>query len=53
MLVPELDRVLHCLITDLQDRGLLESTLVIAWVNWPHAVAQRLAGRDHYPMPGA
>src|SRR5215207_5792371 len=30
MLVPELDRVLHCLVTDLQDRGLLAHTLVIA-----------------------
>src|SRR5262249_10311077 len=30
MLVPELDRVLHCLVTDLQDRGLLDHTLVVA-----------------------
>ena len=50
MLVPELDRVLHCLITDMQDRGLLEHTLVIAmgefgrtpWLNTSR-------GRDHYP----
>ena len=27
---PELDRILHCLITDLEDRGLLDHTLVIA-----------------------
>jgi hypothetical protein len=50
MLVPELDRVLHCLVTDLQERRLLESTLVIAmgefgrtpWLNTSR-------GRDHYP----
>ena len=50
MLVPELDRILHCLITDLQERRLLESTLVIAmgefgrtpWLNTSR-------GRDHYP----
>jgi len=50
MLVPELDRVLHCLITDLANRGLLDHTLVVAmgefgrtpWIN----VAR---GRDHYP----
>jgi uncharacterized protein (DUF1501 family) len=49
MLVPELDRVLHCLITDLQDRGLLESTLVIAMGEFgrtPWLNASR--GRDHY-----
>lgn len=50
MLVPEMDRVVHNLITDLEQRGLLDSTLVIAmgefgrtpWIN-----AAR--GRDHYP----
>ena len=50
MLVPELDRVLFHLINDLESRGLLDSTLVIAmgefgrtpWIN----VAR---GRDHYP----
>jgi hypothetical protein len=50
MLVPELDRVLFNLISDLESRGLLDSTLVIAmgefgrtpWIN-----AAR--GRDHYP----
>lgn len=50
MLVPELDRVLHCLVTDLEDRGLLDHTLVIAmgefgrtpWLNTSR-------GRDHYP----
>lgn len=50
MLVPELDRVLFHLITDLETRGLLDSTLVIAmgefgrtpWLNTSR-------GRDHYP----
>lgn len=50
MLVPELDRVLFHLVNDLEERGMLDSTLVIAmgefgrspWMN--HA-----RGRDHYP----
>jgi hypothetical protein len=50
MLVPELDRVLHCLVTDLHDRGLLDHTLVIAMGEFgrtPWLNAAR--GRDHYP----
>ena len=50
MLVPELDRILHCLITDLQERGLLENTLVVAMGEFgrtPWLNASR--GRDHYP----
>ncbi len=50
MLVPELDNVLFQLIQDLDDRGLLDETLVIAmgefgrtpWLN-------DARGRDHYP----
>ncbi len=50
MLVPELDRVIFHLINDLEDRGLLDSTLVIMmgefgrtpWLN-------EARGRDHYP----
>lgn len=50
MLVPELDNVLFQLVSDLEDRGLLEETLVIAmgefgrtpWLN-------EARGRDHYP----
>mgnify|MGYP003347755329 CR=1 FL=1 len=50
MLVPELDRVLFHLVGDLRERGLLDSTLVIAmgefgrtpWLN-------DARGRDHYP----
>lgn len=50
MLVPELDRVIYHLVTDLQERGLLDKTLIIAmgefgrspWMNASH-------GREHYP----
>jgi hypothetical protein len=50
LLVPELDRILFNLVTDLEERGLLDSTLVIAmgefgrtpWINTAR-------GRDHYP----
>ena len=50
MLVPELDRVIYNLITDLVERSMLDSTLVIAmgefgrtpWIN-------QARGRDHYP----
>jgi hypothetical protein len=50
MLVPELDRIIHNLITDLEVRGLLEETLVVMmgefgrtpWLNTSR-------GRDHYP----
>ncbi len=50
MLVPELDRVLHCVVTDLQERGMLENTLVVAMGEFgrtPWLNASR--GRDHYP----
>jgi len=50
MLVPELDEVLFHLVQDLDERGMLENTLVIAmgefgrtpWLN-------EARGRDHYP----
>lgn len=50
MLVPELDNVIFQLITDLEDRGMLDDTLVIMmgefgrtpWLN-------DARGRDHYP----
>ena len=50
MLVPEVDRIIHHLVTDLEERGLLDRTLVIAmgefgrtpWIN-------QARGRDHYP----
>ncbi len=51
MLVPELDHVLAQLVEDLEDRGMLDNTLVIAmgefgrtpWLN-------EARGRDHYPQ---
>jgi hypothetical protein len=50
MLVPELDRVIYNLITDLEERGFLDRTLVVImgefgrtpWVNSSR-------GRDHFP----
>ncbi|MDG2384316.1 MAG: DUF1501 domain-containing protein [Pirellulaceae bacterium] len=50
LLVPELDQVLFHLVNDLEERGMLEDTLVIAmgefgrtpWLN-------ESRGRDHYP----
>jgi hypothetical protein len=50
MLVPELDRVLFNLVNDLEERGLLDSTLLIAMGEFgrtPWLNAAR--GRDHYP----
>ena len=50
MLVPDLDRIVSQLVTDLEERGLLEKTLVVVmgefgrtpWLNTKR-------GRDHYP----
>lgn len=50
MLVPEMDQVLYQLVQDLDERGMLDNTLVIAmgefgrtpWLN-------EARGRDHYP----
>jgi hypothetical protein len=50
MVVPDLDNIVACLVTDLEERGLLDDTLVVVmgefgrtpWIN-----ASR--GRDHYP----
>jgi hypothetical protein len=50
MLVPELDRVLFNLVTDLETRGLLDSTLVIAMGEFGRTPWMNAArGRDHYP----
>ncbi len=50
MLVPELDRVLFHLVTDLEQRGLLDSTLVIAMGEFGRSPWMNAArGRDHYP----
>jgi hypothetical protein len=48
--LPRFDRAYSALIEDLAARGLLESTLVVAWGEFgrtPRVNAQ--AGRDHYP----
>ena len=48
--LPRFDRAYSALIEDLDQRGLLESTLVVAWGEFgrtPRVNAQ--AGRDHYP----
>ncbi len=48
--LPRFDRCYSALIEDLDQRGLLESTLVVAWGEFgrtPRVNAQ--AGRDHYP----
>lgn len=50
MLVPELDRVVYHLVNDLEERGMLDSTLVVAMGEFgrtPWLNAAR--GRDHYP----
>jgi hypothetical protein len=50
MLVPELDRIIANLITDLEERGLLDKTLVVMMGEFgrtPWLNASR--GRDHYP----
>ncbi|MCB1095505.1 MAG: DUF1501 domain-containing protein [Verrucomicrobiae bacterium] len=50
MLVPELDRVLFHLVNDLEDRGLLDSTLVVAMGEFGRTPWMNPArGRDHYP----
>jgi hypothetical protein len=50
MLVPELDRVLFHLVNDLEERGLLDSTLVIAMGEFGRTPWMNPArGRDHYP----
>jgi hypothetical protein len=50
MLVPELDRILHCLITDLEERGQLDNTLVVAMGEFGRTPWLNVArGRDHYP----
>jgi uncharacterized protein (DUF1501 family) len=50
ILVPDLDKIIYHLVTDLEERGLLDSTLVVImgefgrtpWINTAR-------GRDHYP----
>lgn len=48
-LMPQVDRVLHGLVTDLEQRGLLESTLVVMMGEFGRApVINADAGRDHW-----
>jgi uncharacterized protein (DUF1501 family) len=50
MLVPELDRIIFHLIKDLEERGMLDNTLVVMMGEFgrtPWLNASR--GRDHYP----
>ncbi len=50
MLVPELDRIVFHLINDLQERGMLDNTLVIAMGEFGRTPWLNPArGRDHYP----
>lgn len=51
MLVPELDNVIYQLVTDLEQRGLLDKTLIVAMGEFgrsPWLNASR--GRDHFPL---
>lgn len=48
--LPRWDRAFPALMQDLEDRGLLESTLVIAWGEFGRTPrVNNDAGRDHYP----
>ncbi|MFO0949993.1 MAG: DUF1501 domain-containing protein [Isosphaeraceae bacterium] len=48
--LPRWDRAYTALIEDLDARGLLESTLVVAWGEFGRTpVVNKDAGRDHYP----
>lgn len=50
MLVPEMDRVVHELISDLEERGTLDDTLVVAMGEFGRSPWLNAArGRDHYP----
>jgi hypothetical protein len=49
-LLPSVDRTLHALVTDLEQRGLLESTLVLMMGEFGRGpVINKDAGRDHWP----
>jgi hypothetical protein len=48
--LPRFDRAYSALIEDLDERGLLESTLVVAWGEFGRTPrVNKDAGRDHYP----
>jgi hypothetical protein len=51
LLVPSLDRALSTLVTDLEERGLLDSTLVVLTTEFGRTPRiNNLAGRDHWPQ---
>lgn len=57
IVLPQLDRSLHALLTDLSDRGLLNDVLVVVWGEMgrtPRIGTQRgtVGGRDHWPQSG-
>ncbi|MFM8584372.1 MAG: DUF1501 domain-containing protein [Planctomycetaceae bacterium] len=48
--LPRWDRAFSALVTDLRERGLLETTLVVAWGEFGRTPrVNNDAGRDHYP----
>jgi uncharacterized protein (DUF1501 family) len=48
--LPRWDQAFPALLEDLEDRGLLESTLVVAWGEFGRTPrVNDKAGRDHYP----
>jgi uncharacterized protein (DUF1501 family) len=48
--LPRWDQAFHALTNDLESRGLLPSTLVVAWGEFGRTPrVNRDAGRDHYP----
>jgi hypothetical protein len=52
--LPQLDRGLSALITDLHDRGLQDDVAVVVWGEFGRAPRiSRIAGRDHWPEAGA
>jgi hypothetical protein len=52
--LPQLDRGLHALVTDLYDRGLDKDVAVVVWGEFGRAPkVSRGDGRDHWPEAGA
>lgn len=48
-LLPSVDRTLHAIVTDLEDRGLLDSTLILMMGEFGRGpVINKSAGRDHW-----
>lgn len=46
---PELDHGLSILLSDLSERGLLETTMVVATAEFSRTLLNKDAGRDHWP----